>query len=214
MPPIAPENFTALCGLFTLCGLALTNRSDVRQVLRSRVRASAITLFVAALPGRTAMLVLAVMIEFALGLLFMPMAPGSLLGIACVGSALGYTANVLFLIFTVQQGRDAVRHLRADAAAALEAGNHQACDELDLGAPDRRIWGLCLKEANDDAEVAGTNYVRRRSRALARESLLAGGDWAAWIAPSLIPHAFRDLLEDRHPAPFATSTTPPPHDVS
>jgi hypothetical protein len=191
-PTQIPE-LIPLCAIFTLAVLALSNAAEVRSVLGRNPTAGAGEIFLGCLPGRTATLCFGVAGGFFIGLLLgcrgaMP------LGIACAASLIGFALNLPFLIHTVQRARHALNALPLAVEESLNAGAAQACLELDRNAPDRRIWGACLRQADDDPAIAGTYYVLRRGRALARDNLLAQRrDWMAWIPANHVGPTIRSL---------------------
>jgi hypothetical protein len=203
----SPEQLPLPVALGTLCVLALTNAVEVRRSIALRLSASPVSLFVAALPGRTTLFMLCALFGSLMGS-GMQVSISSVLGLSFIGAAMGYIANIPFLVFTTQRAWVAVGCLRAEAQAAFEDGAVQACAELDSERTDQRTWSFCFREANEDTEIAGHYYMRRRGRELAKMKLLAGGKWTPWIPTSMVQTMFKALLGGRDD--HAPSGTQPP----
>ena len=202
MPPIfRPELIPLISVGVTLAMLGLTDRLDVRAALRPRLRASYFELFIASLTGRTVMLALCTVICFFLAD-NTGTGTGTSLGMACSGAGIGYLLNLPLLLYYIGKAEEASRRLRGDIPLMLERGRVEAEREVDNGTVERRLWGSCIKAANEDPEIAAYYYCYRRARQLAKESVIAGGEWDDWITPSTL--SFRELFgewDDEHQLP-------------
>jgi hypothetical protein len=189
---LATGEYVLVCAILTLAVLVLSNRVEVRQALALRLQHSGIAVFVAALPGRTAVLVLGALVGLVVGR-FLPH-QGSTVALSSAGAALGYLLNVPFLIYTVQQAWLAGLHFKTEVRSALDAGMEQACQELERGELDHRVWRPCLREAEDDTEIAGSFYMRRRAKALAKEAILCQTRWDRWLPREALAMSLKGLV--------------------